>query len=472
MGSASTGAVPEGVDAAAPRNGEVSFWWRDIGLPTSRAPLPGDLTADVCIVGAGYTGLWTAYYLKTLDPSLRVVVVEGRFAGHGASGRNGGWVVGDVTGGRERYAKSHGRQAAIDQQLALNGAVDEVLRVIEAEGIDAEAQKGGEFRIARTPAQLARLHDDAESEKDWPGTDLVLLDAASAAERLRVEGLVGAVWSPHCAKVHPAKLVRALAEIVEKLGVPIYEDTLVDEILPGEARTARGTVRAERIIRATEGFTANLRKEHRTWLPMNSSMIVTDPLPESVWSQIGWSGGETLGDYAHVYMYAQRTADDRIALGGRGVPYRFGSRVDTDGVTQASTIRSLARLLGEFFPSAAEARIDHAWAGVLGVPRDWAATVGLDPRTGLGWAGGYVGTGVAATNLAGRTLADLVLGRDTDTVRLPWVGHRARRWEIEPLRWTAVQGIYAAYRTADRIEARGGHRTALAARIADLIAGR
>lgn len=456
----------------ATRNGEVSFWWQQIGVPPRRAALLGDIDADVCIVGAGYTGLWTAYYLKKLDPSRRVVMLESRFAGFGASGRNGGWVNGEVTGGRERYVKSHGRQAAIDQQLALNATVDEVLAVIVAEGIDADARKGGELRVARTPAQLARLRGEADSEKNWPGTDLLFLEADEAAERLRVTNLLGAVWSPHCAKVHPAKLARGLAQVVERLGVVIYEDTTVEEISAGAARTASGTVRAKHVIRATEGFTANLAKEHRTWLPMNSSMIMTAPLPDAVWSQIGWSGYETLGDNAHVYMYAQRTADGRIALGGRGVPYRFGSRVDTDGATQAATITSLTRLLREFFPAAAEVPIDHAWAGVLGVPRDWAATVGLDTRTGLGWAGGYVGTGVAAANLAGRTVADLILGRDTEISRLPWVGHVARRWEVEPLRWMAVNGIYAAYRAADHAEARGGEGTAVAAKLANVIAGR
>lgn len=454
------------------RNGEVSFWWNQIGLPVPRAALPGDIEADVCIVGAGYTGLWTAYYLKRLDPALRVVVVEARFAGYGASGRNGGWLAGTVTGGRERYEKSHGRQSAIDHQRALNDTVDEVLAVIAAEGIDADAVKSGEFRVARTPAQRARLEAEFRHERDWPGTDLVALDPAEARRRINVEGALAAVWDPHCARIHPAKLARGLAEAVEALGVRVYENTVVHEIGPGRARTPQGTVRAQHIVRATEGFTADLAAEHRTWLPMNSSMIATAPLPPAVWEQIGWDGYETLGDVAHVYMYAQRTADGRIAFGGRGVPYRYGSRVDTDGRTQTRTIEGLTRLLREFFPAAADVPIDHAWAGVLGVPRDWAATVGLDRRTGLGWAGGYVGTGVAATNLAGRTLADLILERDTDIVRLPWVGHTARRWEIEPLRWTAVQAIYAAYRFADLREARGGEKTAFAARVANLIAGR
>ena len=289
---------------------------------------------------------------------------------------------------------------------------------------------------------------------------------------MNVAGLLGAAWHPHCARVHPAKLALGLAAAVERLGVTIYENTTVTEIRPGEARTDHGTVRAAHVLRATEGFTPDLRGEHRTWLPMNSSLIVTEPLAASVWDEIGWNGREVLGDMAHAYMYAQRTADDRIAFGGRGVPYRYGSRVDQDGRTQQATIDSLGALLARFFPAAADAAIDHAWSGVLGVPRDWSATVGHDRATGLGWAGGYVGTGVTATNLAGRTLRDLVLGRDTELTRLPWVGHRARKWEIEPLRWLAVQAIYGAYHAADRAELRGRATTSPIAHVADLVAGR
>jgi glycine/D-amino acid oxidase-like deaminating enzyme len=455
-------------------NGDVSWWWRQLGGPPApRAPLPGSIDVDVAIVGGGYTGLWAAYYLKTLQPDLRVAVLEQRFAGFGASGRNGGWLTNTVTGGRERYAASHGRDAAIAQQRALNDTVDEVIAVAAREGIDADIAKGGEFGVARTPSQLARLRSAVKAEQEWPHTDVEELDAASTAARIAVHDALGGVWHPHCARVHPAKLAAGLAAAVERLGVRIYEQTHVREIAPGRAVTDRGVVTATHVLRATEGFTADLRGEHRTWLPMNSSMIVTEPLPASAWSAIGWEGRETLGDFAHVYMYAQRTADDRIAFGGRGVPYRYASHVDEDGTTQQRTIASLTHLLREFFPDAAEVPIAHAWAGVLGVPRDWAASVGHDRDTGLGWAGGYVGTGVTATNLAGRTLADLVLARDTDLVRLPWVGHRAKKWEPEPLRWLAVNAIYAAYRTADRFEASGsGTGTAWPAHVADFVAGR
>jgi glycine/D-amino acid oxidase-like deaminating enzyme len=211
---------------------------------------------------------------------------------------------------------------------------------------------------------------------------------------------------------------------------------------------------------------------------MNSSMIATEPLTNEQWESVGWGGLETLGDMAHAYMYAQRTADGRIALGGRGVPYRFGSRTDHDGRTQAATIEALREILVRFFPSLAGLRVEHAWSGVLGVPRDWCATVTLDRSTGLGWAGGYVGSGVATTNLAARTLRDLVQldsgqAGPTDLTALPWVDHKVRKWEPEPFRWLGVQGMYATYRAADRRELTGhSAESSRLARFADRVAGR
>jgi glycine/D-amino acid oxidase-like deaminating enzyme len=232
-----------------------------------------------------------------------------------------------------------------------------------------------------------------------------------------------------------------------------------------------GDVTARYVLRATEGFTAGLPGQRRDLLPMNSSMIVTEPLGDGAWQEIGWAGCETIGDSAHVYMYAQRTADGRIAIGGRGIPYRFGSGLDHRGVTQDRAIGTLGRVLRRLFPAAGTARIDHAWCGVLGVPRDWCATVTLDTASGLGWAGGYTGHGVAASNLAGHTLADLVTGIATPRTALPWVGHRARRWEPEPLRWAGVHGLYALYRLADTTEANGSPQTSPLARIGDRISG-
>jgi glycine/D-amino acid oxidase-like deaminating enzyme len=469
----------------AEHNGDVSFWWQARGgFPPRRPSLPGPLTADVCIVGGGFTGLWTAYYLKRSQPGLRVVVLEAAFAGFGASGRNGGWLTSALPGSRDRYAHGPGgRDAVLDLQRQLRETVDEVARVCAAEGIDADLIKGGELSVATTPAQLGRLHEELLADREWAlgEPEVQYLSVDELAGRVRVAGGLGALYSPDCARIQPAKLVTGLADAVQRSGVEIYEATPVTRLMPASpgtgpdagarACTVFGDVTARFVLRATEGFTARLPGQRRTLLPMNSSMIVTEPLSADAWREIGWEGREAIGDSAHVYMYAQRTEDGRIAIGGRGIPYRFGSNLDHRGATQPEAIDTLGRILRQLFPAAAQARIDHAWCGVLGVPRDWCATVSLDRASGLGAAGGYTGHGVAASCLAGHTLADLVTGDATPRTALPWVGHRTRSWEPEPLRWTGVRGLYTLYRAADHAEDQGSERTSALARIGDRISG-
>lgn len=407
-------------------NGGVSFWWQQLGLPSPRTPLPGDRDADVAIVGAGYTGLWAAYYLKKLQPDLRVVVLEQRFAGFGASGRNGGWLTNSVTGGRAQY----GREGGARQQAAMNDTVDEVIRVAAAEGIDADIRKGGELNVARTPAQLARLTAAHAEDASWPHTDVELWGPRRTAAHVRVDGALGGLWHPHCARVHPAKLVAGLAAAVERLGVTIHEETTVSRIEPGRAVTDRGTVRATHVLRATEGFTAGLAGQHRTWLPMNSSMIVTAPLPAAVWDEIGWADAATLGDFAHVYMYAQRTADDRIAFGGRGIPYRYGSRVDTDGGTQERTVRALTSLLREFFPARRKPRSTTPGreCSVFRATgrRPWAST---PRRVSAGPAATSAPVWRRRTSPAGRWPTSCSAARPTSPPSRGWVDVRAGgRW--------------------------------------------
>ncbi|MBC7632841.1 FAD-binding oxidoreductase [Aeromicrobium sp.] len=455
-------------------NGGVSFWWQQIGIPEPRPALDGDLDCDVCIVGAGLSGLWTAYYLAMLDPSLDIVVLEAEFAGFGASGRNGGWLSAELSGSKERYAATHGAEGVRALVTAMEEAVDEVIGVCSAEGVDADIVKAGVLYVARTPAQLTRMHEGLRSDAAWGVGESHQreLTATELTGRLVVDGALGATFSPHCARVHPAKLVQGIAAAAERRGVRILEQTRADRIEAGVVTTSRGRVRAPRILRCLEGYTAGIPGQRRTWLPMNSAMIVTEPLPDDVWEAIGWQGSELLGDSANAYCYAQRTADGRIALGGRGIPYRFGSHTDVDGQTQGWTIDSLTQILHGMFPATTQTRIDHAWCGVLGVPRDWCASVSFTSSTGLGWAGGYVGSGLTTTNLAGRTLADLVLGRDTDLVRLPWVNRSVRRWEPEPLRWLGVRAMYGLYREADRREGGGLSRPSRLARLGDRLTGR
>ncbi|AZO02875.1 MULTISPECIES: FAD-binding oxidoreductase [unclassified Mesorhizobium] len=456
------------------RNGDISFWYADLGgIPAPCPPLPGDIEADVAIVGAGYTGLWTAYYLKKAKPSLRIVLVEREFAGFGASGRNGGWLSGGFGWSREKYLKTSTRPGVTAMQQAMAGCVDEVIRVATEEGIDADIRRVDNLTVATNPAQLERVREECETTRSWDADPerIELLDAEATRARINIRNVMGGFVIRGQARVQPAKLVRGLAAAVERLGVSIYEKTTVTAIAKGIVATDRGTVRAETIIRATEGFTAGIPGEERTWLALNSAQIVTEPLPEELWHKIGWQGHELLGNAAHAYCYAQRTREGRITMGGRGVPYRYGSRTDINGQTQQATIDQLHTILTTLLPQTAGCRIDHAWCGVLGVPRDWCTTVGLDPATRIGWAGGYVGLGVSSSNLSGRTLTDLVLGQDTELTRLPWVNRKVRPWEPEPFRWLGVHSMYQLYRIADQREAAGlGHTSRLAA-LADSITG-
>jgi len=248
----------------------------------------------------------------------------------------------------------------------------------------------------------------------------------------------GATYTPDCAAIHPGRLVRGLADAVVRRGVTLYEETPATAIAPGRVTTRHGTVRAERVIRATEGYTRTLDGERRRLVPVYSLIIATEPLSEAVWEQIGLRRRETFSDHRHLVIYGQRTADDRLVFGGRGAPYHFGSQVKPGFDRDAAVFAELEATLRTLLPQIGNAAVTHRWGGPLAVPRDWWASVGHDRATGLGWAGGYVGDGVATTNLAGRTLADLVLGRRTELTTLPWVGHRSRRWEPEPLRWLGI----------------------------------
>jgi glycine/D-amino acid oxidase-like deaminating enzyme len=438
----------------------VSNLWQDaLGGHRRARPSLAEVDArsvDVAIVGAGYTGLWTAYYLARADPGLRLAVVESEFAGFGASGRNGGWCSGLYPVSLTRLAAEHGRDQAIRQYRAMQGGVAEIGRVIAAEGWAVDWAHGGTVTLARSEPQLARARAEvAEFRRfGFAESDLRLLSAAEASRRLAGAGVLGGLFSPHCAAVQPAKLLRSLADRVAEQ-VPIYERTPALAIEPGRVRTPYGDLRAEVVVRATEGFTARLAGHRRALAPVYSLMVATEPLPAELWQRIGLAERETFADLRHLIIYGQRTADDRLAFGGRGAPYHFGSAIRPDYDRVPAVFEALRRTLRELLPAIAEAGFSHAWGGPLGIARDWHPSVGLDRATGLAWAGGYVGDGVAASNLAGRTLAELILGRESERTNLAWVNHRSPRWEPEPLRWLGANLGLRAMNWADRREAAG-----------------
>jgi glycine/D-amino acid oxidase-like deaminating enzyme len=425
----------------------VSLW--NATLPQSerapRASLSGDASLDVVVVGAGYTGLWTAYSLKRADPTLRIAICEREVAGFGASGRNGGWCSSFFAGSPD---------AAMQQ--AMFDTLDEIERVVTKEDIDCNWARGGAIDVATRAPHVTRLQQRLAAMRALGFGDerCRWLDAGESRAIIGCSPNLGALYFADCAAIHPAKLVRGLARVVEQLGVPIYEHTPVTKLEPGGVTTPQGRVRAEIVVRATEAFSPALPGYERSIAPLYSLMIATEPLDDAFWSAAGLSHRPTFADARHMVIYGQRTADNRIAFGGRA-RYHFGSRVSPAFDANARIKERLRSILRELFPMLGDAKITHQWGGAVGVPRDWSPSVGFDRTTGIAWAGGYVGDGVSTTNLAGRTIADLVLNRDTDLVHLPWVGHQSPRWEAEPLRWLGISAGRWLIDSIDRAEVRG-----------------
>ncbi|MGN6377927.1 MAG: NAD(P)/FAD-dependent oxidoreductase [Gaiellales bacterium] len=433
-----------------------SLWLDGLAEPLEpRAPLSSDVQCDVAVVGGGFTGLWTAYYLKRAQPDIRVAVVEREIAGYGPSGRNGGWASSGLPGSAGPWARKRGHDSVRRAIRETQNAVEEIGRVVAAESIDCGYLKAGMLMVATSEPQRRRLEASVAEETSFGG-DSRMLEPAELAAMSPVKRALAAEFSPHCARVDPARLVRGLARATERLGVDIYERTPARELGPGRVACEGGTVRADIVLRATESYTTQLPGERLRYLPLYSLMIATEPLADDVWGELGWPEGLMVGDRHHLFYYAQRTEDGRIAIGGRGAPYELREPISERHERSDEVKRRLVRAVRRDFPAAAEARITHHWGGPLGVPRDWCMSVMYDPATRFGWAGGYSGHGVAPSNIAGRTLADLALGRQTDLVSLPWVGHRARRWEPEPLRFMASRAIVRILGSADREEDKTG----------------
>ncbi|OIH95594.1 FAD-binding oxidoreductase [Curtobacterium sp. MCBA15_001] len=440
----------------------VSFWLDQLVATgrddlTPRPPLDGDRTADVCVIGGGLTGLWTAWYLLQGDPSLQIVVVEREIAGFGASGRNGGWCSALFPRSAASIAEHDGLRAALAMRRAMRETVDEVGRAAAEAGVDCDFVKGGTVLYARSAVQDRAARDEVTAS-DAFGDAMVHRPAAPGD----ADGTVGVAWTPDCARVQPAALVRGLAAALEARGVVIAEHTPATSWAAGRVVTTRGTVSAGAVVVATEGYGAQLAQTRRRILPLYSLMIATAPLPAAAWDRIGLEHGQTFSDYRHLLVYGQRTADDRLAFGGRGARYHWGSAIRPGYDRVPRVFEHLRRSLVELFPVVADVPVTHTWGGPLGVPRDWCASVTWDGSVGT--AGGYVGDGLSTTNLAGRTLADLVRGVRSDLTTLPWVGHRSPDWEPEPLRFLGANAGLVATDLADREERLTG-RASIAARV-------
>ena len=453
-----------------------SLWLDTLGEPiVPRQAVEGEIAADVAIGGAGFIGLWTAYCLARAEPALDIVVLEAETAGFGAAGRNAGFVSAGIAGQPRAYLARGGWDGIRRAERAMVDGIDWIGEVVAGEAIECGWTKGGSLRIATSAAQLERVRAGVASRRrrGLGDDDVELLTAEEVASRVRISDVAGGAYTPHCARVHPGRLVRGLAVACERRGVRIFERSPVTRLGPGRVDCAPAdghppaAVRAPIVVQATEAFSVDLPGQHRDYMPVFSHMIATEPLDDATWSAIGWAGCETVADQRHLFTYAQRTTDGRIAVGGRGAWYRRGSAIRPGDERAPAPHAKLERTLRAWFPAAAGAAVTHRWGGVFAVPRDWSMAIGFDPATGMARAGGLAGHGLVASSLCGRTLADLILNRDTALTSLPWVGHRSGRWEVEPARVLAQRLITAVLASADRIEDAGrgpARRTRLVSR--------
>jgi glycine/D-amino acid oxidase-like deaminating enzyme len=441
--------VIRNVDDVAPAAAGVPLW-REQHARATRPALDGDARVDVAIVGAGFTGLWTAYYLKQTDPSLDVAIVEREYAGFGASGRNGGWASAIFPVSLAHVAKLYDHDAALRLQAAMNATVVEIGDVVTAEAIECDYAREGFVSLARNDAQLARAKATVANSDAFGATgQWTFLDAAEARARVNATETRGAIHTEHCALLQPDKLVRGLAATVETLGVVIYENTAVESIDNGIVRTNRGTITAGTVVRATEAFTPQFSAYRRNVAPLYSLVVATAQIPADLRESLALTSRTAFNDMRNLRVYAHPTPDGRLVFGGRGAPYHFGSRVDARFDVNAKIHDKIIATMHDMFPQLREVAVTHRWGGPLGVPRDWFPSVGYDRANKLAWAGPYVGDGVATSNLAGRIVRNLLLDRRDHLNDLPVVNHRSKKWEVEPLRWLGVNAGLQAAAAAD-----------------------
>ncbi len=427
-----------------------SYWLESCGDDlTPRPALDGSADVDIAILGAGFSGLWTAYYLLQRDPSLNVAIVEKEIAGFGASGRNGGWCSGGFPLSMGELERRYGAGAASQVQREMTATVDIVGQVAASEGIECDYEKGGSLRLARGRHQLGSIESAFRAlQERGIAEGYELLDQAETQARVAVRGAIASLFNPNCATIHPGKLVRGLARAVERRGGRIYEQTAAAGFSTGKRpvlHTDAGDLRADVVVLCGEAYLSQLEQLSRQVLPIYSLIVLTEPLDDAQWEEIGWQGRECIGSSKYVVDYLSKTADGRILFGGRGAPYHYGSQIDDAFDRHEPTHEMLRQATLEWFKPVREDQFSHAWGGPLGVPRDWMPTMSYNRTTGIATARGYTGQGVAPSNLSGRVLADLITGTKSDLAWLPTVGHRSPDWEPEPFRYAGVRYVQQQY---------------------------
>lgn len=414
----------------------MSLWWSGISRPEFS---PGDLDRrwDVLIVGGGFSGLWSAHHLITNNPSLQIAIVEKDRVGSGASGRNGGWASALYPTSDETLLTRCSQRQVDQLHTLLKVSIDEIGEFTEKGKIDCGFHKGGTLIVARNGGQLRRLKIESQGP---------LLSRKETLSRIAMSGAVGSFFTPDCAVLNPAALVVGLAKSLEARGVAIFENSFADISRKRKVSVDGHSIKAKFVVRAIEAYHERTRDQ----IPIYSLMIATEPLPEEVFNIIGIRNRETFAEAAHLVTYAQRTIDNRLAIGGRGAPYTWGSKRNDRSELHERDHERLRTMAREWFPILKDFEFTHAWGGAIGVTRDWSPYVRI--RNGFGEMGGYAGDGVTLSYLAAGAMADLITKKKSVRISLPFVHWRNPRWEREPLRWLGVNGAIKLSALADKEE--------------------
>jgi glycine/D-amino acid oxidase-like deaminating enzyme len=433
--------------------------WRGDYKLTLRAPVSKNLSFDVAIIGAGFSGLWSAYHLKQLQPEVKIAIFESEYVGFGASGRNGGWASAEYPTSAKRIIKEHGLDSYLQLRKSLITSISEIGQIARDNDWQIDYAKGGALVFATNPAQLSRISSDIDDEHQ-------LLSKSQVLELVNIPRALGGVFTPHCAALNPFQLCQELAKYLEENGVLIFEKSIVSSVAKSELIVNEFKVKADISILATEAFTPRSWQSNKQ-IPIYSLMVATEPLPKAVMADIRNSTRATLQEACHLITYAQFTGDGRLALGGRGVRYKLFSRLSERSELDNRMHSALERRARAWFPQLADCKFDYRWGGPVALTRRWQAYLNFDQSAGMAKIGGYVGDGVTLSYLVAKTLAQKISNQITPN--LPFIEQKIDKWEVEPIRYLAVNAGFKATVAADYEEKITKRPSLLAAIIEPLI---
>jgi len=431
---------------------EKSFWLSTRPYTPSR-PLSGDLDVDVAIVGGGFTGLSTAYHLKKAEPGLRIALLESEVIGFGASGRNGGFnmtLFGLTLG---ITALRFGRQMAREAHLYMEKAVDLLRDRVAELKLDCDYEHPGFLRVATSEKYRSRILEEIELARTLGLHGIEWLEKDQLAREVRSPLYLGAWWEPRCGILNPAKLAWSWKEVISGMGVAVYEESPVAEIRRQPGRivlaAAGGRVRADKVVMATNAWSHFFPAMRRKQVPVWTHIVLTEPLDEKAFAEIGWQNRQGIEDARNLVHYYRLTADNRLLMGGRDVSVA-ASNDDMGHDANPVTFAGLKEDVRQLFPVLKDIRFTHEWGGPVSVPLDMAPALGYLGDKNVVYSLGCVGHGVSLTHLNGKTLSDMVLGRQTDLTDVFFVNRRTIPWPPKPLRSLAVKAILGYMHWEDR----------------------